>query len=609
VNGTNAGMLTVFGILGVAGVLFASGRVRLDIVALLSVLALMLTGILTPREALAGFGDPVVLLVAALLVVGESLTRTGVAHAIGLWLMRSAGTSETRLLILLMGSAAILSGVMSSTAVVAIFIPVVLTLSAKSDFNASRLLMPLSFAALIGGMLTLIATTPNLVVSSELARQGHEPLAFFSFLPVGLAVLVVGMLYVLLVGRRLLPGGEKKAPTSEARTMDDLARGFEILDQRHRLRVPPGSSLAGRTLAEARLGDRGIRVVGIERRQRFGIAFLPTPNAQLEIREGDILALMARREDVAGLTEAAGLEPLGLSERELERWREAFGAAVVLIHPESKLIGHSLRESEFRSRHGLHVMGIRRSGEVLEDFEDEPLASSDSLLVAGPWKQIGLLQAEAHDFVVLALPVELDEVAPERSRAPLALLILLGMVLLSAFEIVPMVAAVMMAALAVVFARCLTMEDGYRSIHWSSLVLIAGMLPIATALKTTGGVDVLVGALAAGAGEAGPYAMMAVIFLVTATLGLVLSNTATAVIMAPIAIGAAEMLSVSPRPFAMVVAIAASAAFITPVSTPVVTLIVEPGSYRFADFVKVGAPLLLLVCATTIWIVPWFFPL
>jgi di/tricarboxylate transporter len=582
--------------------------VRLDIVALLTVLALILTGVLSPREALAGFGDPVVLLVAALLVVGESLTRTGVATELGRWIMRQAGSNETRVLLLVMGSAALLGGAMSSTAVVAIFIPVVLAISTQTGLNASRLLMPLSFAALMSGMLTLIATTPNLVVSAELGNSGYEPFSFFSFFPVGLAVLAVGTLYILLIGRRMLPGERVAPPASAAKTMEDLSHGYGLEERRHRLRILPDSPIVDQNLIEAGLGQRGLRVVGIERNERFGTTRIPTPNSSLEVHAGDVLAVAADPEETLAVAQELQLEPLPVTEHDLEMWRKEFGVAVVLIHPESSMIGHSLRESEFRSRHGLHVLGLRRGGELNTDFADVPIAASDSLLVQGPWHRIGMLKADTHDFVVLALPSEMEDVAPARSRAPVALLIVLAMVLLSAFEIVPVVVAVLMAGLAAVFTRCLTMEDAYRSIHWSSIVLIAGMFPVADALQKTGGVDVIVSLLFDGVGDAGPYAMMGVLFAITASLGLVMSNTATAVIMAPIAIKAATLLSVSPRPFAMVVAIAASAAFVTPVSTPVVTLVVEPGSYRFADFVKVGLPLLLLTAATTLFVVPLFFP-
>lgn len=279
-----------------------------------------------------------------------------------------------------------------------------------------------------------------------------------------------------------------------------------------------------------------------------------------------------------------------------------------MIHPESGLVGKTLREIEFRTRYRLQVSGVRRDREAIADYEDLKLAASDSLLVTGPWSRIQQLGSLHHDFVVLETPTEQAQVVPAYRRLPLALVILAAMVLLTIFDVVPLVAAVIMAAMAAVFTRCLTMEDSYRAIHWSSLVLIAGMLPLADALEKTGGTTIIVDALMEGLGDSGPRVMFTVIFFLTAALGLFLSNTASAVLVAPIAVIAAQTLGVSPYPFAVAVLIAASAAFVTPVSTPVVTLVVEPGRYGFMDFVKVGIPLLLLTYLVTLLVTPLVFP-
>ena len=308
------------------------------------------------------------------------------------------------------------------------------------------------------------------------------------------------------------------------------------------------------------------------------------------------------------LASAENLERLETGDVDHARLSRELGIAVVLVHPESQLVGLALREAGFRSAHALHVLGVRRRGDIVDRFVDEPLEAGDSLLVLGTWHSISRLQGDTRDFVVLTLPRELDDVAPARERAPVALAIVAGMVLLAASGLVPVVAAVLMAALAAVFTRCISMEEAYRAIHWSSLVLIAGMLPIADALESTGGVDLVVEALMEGVGDASPYFVMTLIFVLTAGLGLVLSNTASAVLVIPIALRAAVVLGVSPYPFAMTVAIAASAAFVTPFSTPVVTLVVAPGSYKFADFAKVGIPLLVLTWATTMLVTPLVFP-
>ena len=600
----------VFALIAVAAALMASNRVRFDIVALLVVLALMLSGVLSVGEALSGFGNPVVILVAGLLVVGEMLNRTGVAAAMGDYILKKGGSSETRLLIVIMAGAALLGAVMSSTAVVAIFIPIVLRVAAETGHNASRMLMPMSYAALISGMLTLIATTPNLIVSEELKYAGYEGFGFFSFAPVGLAVLVAAILYILLIGRRLLPreAGET-AGGKLGRSVEDLWDDFRVDRVYESVQISPDSSMAGRTIAEAGLESHyGVSIIGIMRQTRGGEERIASPAPDTALQAGDALLIVGHPADHKRLMVEQALTPYSASKRNRQRWLWELGSAAVLVHPESELIGKTLREVEFRASYGIGVFGVRRDGEPVADYEDVKLAASDSLLVVGPWSRIQRLQSLHHDFVVLEMPTEQAEVVPAYRRMPLALIILVAMVLLTIFDVVPLVAAVIMAAMAAGATRCLTMEDAYRAIHWSSLVLVAGMLPLADALEKTGGTKIIVDGLMYAVGDTSPRSMLTVIFFLTAALGLFLSNTASAVLVAPIAIIAAEALGVSPYPFAVAVLIAASAAFVTPVSTPVVTLVVEPGRYGFMDFVKVGVPLLLLTYAVTVVLAPLVFP-
>ncbi len=605
----NPDLIFVFSLIVVASVLFVSGRIRLDVVALMVVLALALSGVLSPREAVAGFGDPVVIIVAGLLVIGRALTQTGVAHNIGLWLSRTGGSSESRLLVLLMLSAALLGSVMSSTAVVAILIPVVLKLASKTNINPSRLLIPLSYAALISGMLTLIATTPNLVVSGELRDEGYDALNFFSFTPIGVGVLLVGTLYMLMVGRRMLPVKRTEAPKSSARKMGELLEDFKLEDLRNQLVIPSSSPLVGQRLADVAFpGPYELRVLLVDRAERFGRTVYATPGSDFVFRADDAFLVYATEEDIDAFAQQARLLQSPINAGHRQRWLKEGGLATVLIHPESKLVGKSLQETALHDQYGLRVLGVMHKGETMDAFAGHKLESGDALLVVGSWKHIGALSSEPDDFVVLALPVESTEAAPAYQRAPAALAILGGMVLLSALEVVPVVVAVLMAALAMVFSRCISMDDAYRSIHWSSVILIAGMLPIADALNQTGGADLIVDGLVSGLGSANPYLMMSVIFFLCAVLGLFLSNTAVAILMAPIAIHAAEALQVSPYAMAMTVAIAASAAFVTPVSTPVVTLVVEPGHYKFIDFVKVGLPMLLLTWLVALIVIPLVFP-
>ena len=600
----------VFSIIAVVAVLMASNRVRYDLIALLVVLSLVLFGILSVGEALSGFGSSVVIMVAGLLIVGEMLEKTGVARAVGDLILRRGGANETQLVILIMISAAVLGSVMSSTAVVAIFIPIILRISEKTGAFASRLLLPMSYAALISGMLTLIASPPNLVVSDELKAAGYTPLGFFSFSLVGVAVLAVAVAYIILIGPKLLPMKERadaqKRPDKSIAELWNVYRAGEVVQA---LRITPESQVLHGRLADLSLGTRyGIRVLLRIRHGKNGKERLSLVSSGMELRAGDILVTTGRPEDHERLLNELQMTEATPDQRRIQRWLWEVGAASVIVHPHSVLIGKSVVEAEFRSVFGLQVLGIRRAGESLDDVRDTILQAGDTLLVVGSWERIAALAERNHDFVILELPAEHKDVVPSYRKAPIALAILTAMVALSVFGVVPLVIAVIGAAVAAVLTGCLQTDQAYRSLNLSSLILVAGMLPLADALVRTGGSQLLVEQLLSIVGDAGPYVLMSLVFLLTALLGLVLSNTASAVLVAPIAIELAEILEVSPYPMAIAVLVAASAAYSTPVSTPVVTLVVAPGGYKFGDFIKLGIPLLLLTWIVTLILAPLVFP-
>jgi len=602
--------LFVFSLLGITVVLFASDRLRPDVVALLVILALILGDILSVPQAVAGFGDQLVLLIAGLFVVGEGLVRTGIAYQVGLWLTRMAGASESRLLILLMLAVSVLGAFMSSTGVVAIFIPVVLGITARLGISPARLMMPMAFAALFSGMLTLIATPPNLVINDALRNAGLQPFGFFGITPIGLLALALGIVYMWTIGSRLLPANPPKTGTAGRRqTLLELAESYNLVGQLHRLRLDPGSPLIGQTVSEAQLRSRyGVTVVGVGQSERSTETVSPAL-ANTEFHHADALYVVGQDEAVATLCATEHLGRLRIQESQQRSLVQELGMVEVMLPPDSELIGQTLRQAAFRTHHGLSVLGIRRNRQPLPgNLIEENLAFGDMLLVAGAWKQISLLQGDQRHFLVLNLPAELSDVAPAYRQAPFALAILLAMVALMTFGLVPNVAAVLLAALAMGLFRCLRMEDAYRSINWPSLVVIAGMLPLAQALQQTGGVTLIADGLVAGLGGFSPLVLLAGVFLLAALVGMFISNTATAVLVAPIAIVAAQKVGVSPYPFAMTVAVAASAAFVTPVSSPVNTLVLAPGGYRFNDFVRVGLPLLLVIMALTLLVTPLLLP-
>ncbi|AFN77208.1 sodium:sulfate symporter [Stutzerimonas stutzeri DSM 10701] len=608
----NVDLLLVLFLLASCVGLFVINKPRMDVVALLAMVALPLSGVISINEALAGFSDPSVVLIAALFVIGNGLVRTGIAYRLGDWLMRSAGSSETRLLVLLMLAVAGLGSVMSSTGVVAIFIPVVLSIAARMKVSPRRLMMPLAFAGLISGMLTLVATPPNMVVHSELRRAGLDGFAFFSFAPIGLAILVLGIGYMLLA-RRWLGGDTVQEVAAEQRdTLDILAQRYRLPERERRLRVLPGSVLANQALDELKLRSQyGINVIAIERQYKFRKQLLiATGNTELFVGDVLLVDLASPAIGLLGAYEELGVESLQLSDSYYGDYSRELGLAEVALPPDSRLPGKTIQELGFRSTYKLNVVGVRRNHQALQGLlVDEKLKPADTLLVAGSWKHIHRLQGLSRDFLVLSLPAEIDDVAPAANQAPFALLGLAVMVGLMISGLVPNVLAALIGCLVMGLFRCIDMDSAYKAIHWQSLVLIVGMLPFALALEKTGGIALAVSGLIGLFGDAGPHALLACLFLLTAVIGLFISNTATAVLMAPVAISTATQLGASPYPFAMIVALAASAAFMTPISSPVNTLVLGPGQYRFADFVRVGVPFTLLVMLVSVLLVPWLFPL
>lgn len=608
----NIDLLLVLFLLASCVGLFVINKPRMDVVALLAMVALPLSGVIGVNEALAGFSDPSVVLIAALFVIGNGLVRTGIAYRLGDWLMRSAGSSETRLLILLMLAVAGLGSVMSSTGVVAIVIPVVLSIAARMKVSPRRLMMPLAFAGLISGMLTLVATPPNMVVHSELRRAGLDGFSFFSFAPIGLAILVLGIGYMLLA-RRWLGGDTVQEVAVEQRdTLDILAQRYRLPERERRLRVLPGSVLANQALDELKLRSQyGINVIAIERQYKFRKQLLiATGNTELFVGDVLLVDLASPAIGLLGAYEELGVESLQLSDSYYGDYSRELGLAEVALPPDSRLPGKTIQELGFRSTYKLNVVGVRRNHQALQGLlVDEKLKPADTLLVAGSWKHIHRLQGLSRDFLVLSLPAEIDDVAPAANQAPFALLGLAVMVGLMVSGLVPNVLAALIGCLVMGLFRCIDMDSAYKAIHWQSLVLIVGMLPFALALEKTGGIALAVSGLIGLFGDAGPHALLACLFLLTAVIGLFISNTATAVLMAPVAISTATQLGASPYPFAMIVALAASAAFMTPISSPVNTLVLGPGQYRFADFVRVGVPFTLLVMLVSVLLVPWLFPL
>jgi di/tricarboxylate transporter len=608
--------------------LFITERLRVDVVAFGVVVVLMLSGVLTVEEALAGFSNSAVLTIAALFVVGGATLQTGLAAMIGRRILTIGGTNPTRLTLVLMGAVALLSSFLSDTGTVALLLPAALVLAHDAGQAPSKLLIPLSYGALLGGAVTLIGTTPNLIVAEILEENNIAGFSFFSFTPIGLLLLVAGIVFMLVVGRRMLPDRKSSIESQPVENPAELLDLYRLPDNLFHLRVRRRSGLIGQPLAQSGLRNQfGVNVLGVLRRteprlvQAFGDRLNPreetpqereslVPDPELVVELDDILIAQGFPNQV---TYASSYWNLGVravnTDEEEGLITKEIGVAEVLLPPRSSLAGKTIVELRFGRIYRLNVLGLNRPGMTAQpDVKNTKLSFGDILLVQGPWENILALRKLRKDFVVLGQPEE-SMGAPRTEKAAVALVIMVLMLGLMITNVVSVAAASLMAALLMVLFGCLSMDDAYQAIDWKSIILIAGMLPMSTALGKTGLIDLAASGFTDLLGNLGPPAVLAALFLVTSLFTQVLSNTATAVLVAPIALAAAQSLGVNPQAFLMAVAIAASMAFASPVASPVNTLVMGAGDYRFGDYLKVGLPMILATFLVSVFALPLLFPL
>jgi di/tricarboxylate transporter len=619
-------MWITVGILAAAITFFITEWLAIDLVALGVVLSLMISGILTPEEALAGFSSPIVITVAALFVVGGAVLQTGLADTISQRIISLSGKSTLRLLTIIMGTVALLSGFISDTGTVAVMAPAIISIGWKKDINPSRLLIPLSYGALLGGAMTLIGTPPNIIVSDLLIEEGYQSFQFFDFTPIGFSLLVMGVAFIATAGRWLLPDRKPSRDYQRVESPQELVQLYKLPKNLFRLRVRKPSPLIGQTLESADLrGSYQITVLEILRREsprsiaRMGdkqllvadeqpSSITPTPGTT--IQQDDILICQGKTGDVSL---AAARLKLGVQPAEAEDQKalvnNEVGVAEVLLPPRSRLIGKTLVSSRFGSLYKLTVLGINRPGEDQDlSLKETRLQFGDTLFVQGPWKNIQALQDLRRDFVVVGQPDTLQAVQ-SRAKMLLSGAVLLGMLIFLITGWLPLSTTALLAAFLMVISGCLNMKEAYSAVDWKSIILIAGMLPMTTALQQVGLVQMGANWMAETLGSLGVMPIMAALFLITSLFTQVISNTATTVLLAPVALSLAVNLGYQPHPFLLIVAVAASTAFASPVASPVNTLVMGTGGYRFRDYLKVGAPMILLSMLVTLLILPLLWPL
>jgi di/tricarboxylate transporter len=591
-------------ILAAAIVLFLSERLTVDLVALLVLVALGLSHVLTTEEVFSGLSDTAVITILAIFVLAHSLEVTGVADKMGDLILRMAGKSEARLIAALMSVSAFMSLFMNNIAVASILLPATATVARQSGIKISRLLIPLAFGTLLGGSATLFTTT-NIVVSGILKDQGYQGFGVLDFAPVGIPLAIIGIAFMVLLGRHLLPKektGEREEILKQAE--NDLLSTYQLSDRLFKARIPVGSSLVGHNLAESTLREKyNLNVVAVERDSEKVLA--PTPD--FVIQAGDALLFEGRVEEFKKLDVEPYLEIQSLPdyhERDLES-RDILILEAALT-PRSQLIGYTLKETHFREKFGMLVLAVWNGQRTIRTgLSDLKLSYGDALLLQGPRERLPMLRS-SNELIVLS--AEENPLKKSTKKAPLALGIFAITIALAASGIFSVGEVMLAGALLMVILNVMTMEQAYRVIDWRIIFLVAGMLPLGLAMTKTGATELFAKALTSTLGPFGPHLLLLGLLILTVLLSQVIKGAAVSAVIAPIAIQAAIQIGVDPRAMAMGVALATSMAFITPLGHPVNILMLGPGGYHFRDFFKVGLPLTILLFIVVLFLLPVFWP-
>ncbi len=587
----------VLTILGIAIVLFATERIRVDVISMMVLLSLILTGLLNVEEAFSGFSNPAVITVWAIYIVSEGLFITGVADYLGQRILGISGNNAGRLTVVIMIAVGTMSAFMNNIGATAVLLPAVVTIGRKTNIPASKLLIPLAFGSLLGGVTTLIGTPPNLLVSSALATAGFEPFTLFDYTPMGLIVMVCGITYFAVVGRHLLPD-------RDTHSAEDLTVDYQLRDYLTELKVLPVSNLIGKTIVDAQLGETyDLTVMGLMRDGHLQSGDLPDAHIKADdtlLVKGSITKIL-EVQDRIGITLDSHMR-LG----ELDLKSAEASMIEVVISQLADFAGKTLKEVDFRAKYGLTVLAIwHKESVIVNRLSDVPLQLGDILLIHGPHQRLNYLRQDLA-FIVLE-PVTMEY--RRTNKALLSLIIFGGMILLVSSGMLHLATAVVLAAVLMVLVGVLAMNEAYASIEWQSVFLIAGMLPLGIAMEQTGTADFLSAQIIELVGGLGPWGIMIGLFLLTTIITEFMSNAAAAVLVAPIAISSAVTLGVAPQAFAMGVAIAASNSFLFPIGHQASVLVYGPGSYRFFDYTKVGLPLTLMIWLLLIIFLPILWPL
>lgn len=580
-------------LIGVALIFFSFEWIPPDVVGLGLLLTLILSGLLPYKQAFAGFGSDTVIMILSLLIMTAAMLKAGVVDLVGRGILRYVGKRTSLLLPGIMGIVALLSAFISNTAAAAFFIPVAMGIAAKLGVSPSRYLMPVAFASILSSSVSLISTSTNLVISGLMTNAGLAPMGMFELAPVGIPILLTGLAYILFIGRRWIP---ERAQTGS------LIEGFGIRSYLTEVLVLPSSPLIGKTLEQSGLGrDLDLTVLSIVRQKRKY-----QPSGEMFIEAGDVLLVEGARAEVLKVKDTAGIEiraDIKLSDPTLRTEDSVLVEAIVV--PNSRLIGRTLRGVLFRERYGLQVLGLNRHGQnVLNKLSRITLRAGDVLLIQGNKVKVSALEEERAFSILGAI----EEKRPDRARALRTGIIFVASLTLATLNVLPLAVATLLGAFAVFATKCITPSDAYREVEWRAIILIACMLGLGEAMSSTGTAKYLATLLTNSFNGLDPLWLLAGFFLLTVALTQPMSNQAAAAVILPIAVATAIQLDLNPRTFAMMIAVAASCSYLTPLE-PACLMVYGPGRYKFSDFFRVGGPLVILLFLLAMWLVPRQWPL
>ena len=611
-------VITYFIMLIVIFLLFQS-KYRPDLIVIGALLVLTLVGVLTPEEALSGFSNSTVMLMAGLFIVGAGVVDAGVVFKMGDSLLRWGGKNEKKMLVLIIIMISIFIGFLSIYGMIAVLIPVIMSIAFKLNLNPSRFLLPLVFAGSIGGLLTLIGSPTNLIVSDYLVKAGYDELGFFQITGIGLIILVGTLVFFMTIGKKLMPTqNQATAKTGKRISAGELAGLYKVYDRLHFIIVPQTSDIVGERLSDIKLPSRyEITIIDIERKVTEDDLALHSKQsivarANEVIFPNDLLFVFGENEHVNQFVKDYELVPCPFDAENVQSHflSKIYGVTEILILPHSSMENLTISDMHFREKYSCNVLAINRKGEYLQsDLANERLKPGDALLVHGKWEDIEIAGAEKQDFVVLGSNTE-ESNEYSKGKTPIALGILVFMLLLMAFDIVPKVLSVSIAAFLMIVTGCIrSIEEAYKRIGWEVIILLACIIPIAKALEKTGGTQFLTNGMMELFGSYGPYAMLFVFYVITSLFSQFINNLVSVVIIAPIAIATALGMGFSPYPFVIAVTIAATLSFaVTATASPTNAMVMTAGGYKVSEFVKIGIPLQFFAGLLALITIPLFFP-